>query len=413
VLPSQIRCKSYSLCKSLFSFMLAIVFALPLIATPHYALAQVQQRETLFQWLFGPKEPPRRATRPAKVRPKVNQRPRNRTANVRRSNTNQTTPSIVRKRTAVPAPVVKLDNAKAVLVAGDFMANALGDGLSTRFQTNAGIQIETKANGSSGLVRTDYYDWFTRLPEFVDAAKPTITVVMIGSNDRQTMTAAGRELRFGSDEWFTEYERRLASIADIAKRNGSKLLWVGLPAYQSTNFTADVLVLNRLYRSAAEKAGGEFIDIWDGFADEAGKFITTGFDVNGQQARLRDADGIALTAAGREKLAFYVERVIRRYIDEAPPGQINLDGSNLPALSSLPDAGANPAEIRTQPISITDPELDGGAELLGSKPQPIVIAETPRQRLIIRGVMDEAPLGRVDDYRMDETNIADKAAVTP
>jgi hypothetical protein len=413
VLPSQIRFKCRLMGKGLFTLLLAIAFALPVLTTPHFAMAQTQQRETLFQWLFGPKEPPKRAVRPAKQRPKVNQRPRNRTANVKRSNSSQATPSIVRKRTAVPAPVAKLDNAKTVLVAGDFMASALGEGLATRFQTSPGIKVETKGNGSSGLVRTDYYDWFARLPEFVDAAKPTITVVMIGSNDRQTMTAAGRELRFGSDEWFAEYDKRLASIADIAKRNGSKLLWVGLPAYQSTNFTADVLVLNRLYRSAAEKAGGEFIDIWDGFADEAGKFITTGFDVNGQQARLRDADGIALTAAGREKLAFYVERVIRRYIDEAAPGQINLDGSNLPALSSLPDAGANPAEIRTQPISVTDPELDGGAELLGTKPQPLVIAETPRQKLIIRGVMDEAPLGRVDDYRMDETNIAVKTAVSP
>ena len=30
--------------------------------------------------------------------------------------------------------------------------------------------------------------------------------------------------------------------------------------------------LNELYRSRAEKAGIVYVDVWDGFVDEAGKF---------------------------------------------------------------------------------------------------------------------------------------------
>lgn len=44
--------------------------------------------------------------------------------------------------------------------------------------------------------------------------------------------------------------------------------------------------------------------MWDGFVDEGGKFVITGYDMNGQQARLREADGIGMTQAGKRKLAF-------------------------------------------------------------------------------------------------------------
>lgn len=392
--------------KCFISMLAMAMVALPLLLVPQYANAQ--ERQTLFNWLFGPKQSAPRVQQ-ERTRPRENnQRQRNRKNTNQRAKPNQNTPTIVRKRTAVPAPVAKLETAKTVLVAGDFLAKSLGDGLNNRFETSASIRIETKANGSSGIVRDDFYDWHARLPEFMAQAKPAITVVMIGANDRQLIQRGGSELKFGTDEWFKEYEQRLNKIAEIAKGNGSKLLWVGLPPFQSNNFTADVLVLNRIYRGIAEKAGGEFIDIWDGFADESGKFITTGFDVNGQQARLRDADGIALTAAGREKLAFYVERVIRRYIDETLPSEIKLDGNNLPALTTLPDLGVNASEIRTQPINVTDPDLDGGEILLGERPAPLQIAETPRQRLVQRGELDEAPFGRIDDYRRDsgESNLA-------
>ena len=73
-----------------------------------------------------------------------------------------------------PAPVVveKLEDAKKVLVVGDFMAGSLGDGLKTAFETTPGIVIETRANGSSGLVRDDFFNWPQILPAYVAEVKP-------------------------------------------------------------------------------------------------------------------------------------------------------------------------------------------------------------------------------------------------
>ena len=72
-----------------------------------------------------------------------------------------------------------------------------------------------------------------------------------------------------------------------------------------------MVTFNGIYREEVEKVGGQFIDIWDGFVDEGGKFVLTGSDINGQQVRLRGSDGINLTKAGKRKLAFYVEKDIR------------------------------------------------------------------------------------------------------
>jgi hypothetical protein len=50
--------------------------------------------------------------------------------------------------------------------------------------------------------------------------------------------------------------------------------------------------LNELYRSRAEKAGIVYVDIWDGFVDESGRYSPDGPDFEGQIRRLRSSDGV-------------------------------------------------------------------------------------------------------------------------
>jgi hypothetical protein len=230
----------------------------------------------------------------------------------------------------------------------------------------------------------------------IDELKPAMVVVMIGANDRQQMVTDTAKEKFRTDGWFTEYRRRVLSFGKEVTARKIPLLWVGLPAFQSDSMTADAVQMNQLYRNQVESIGGEFVDIWDGFVDENGTFIVTGSDVNGQQVRLRTSDGINLTQAGRRKLAFYVEKPARRLLGtQASPDLIRLDSSNLPGLG-LP---ANPVE-HTVPISLSDPNLDGGAELLGARPPPVALTRSPRDLLVEQGEMTPAPPGRVDDYRL-------------
>lgn len=385
--------------------LLTFVLCLPSMTNPGQA-QDMGERRTLMEMLFGgPNRYNDRLYAPERREERMRRPPPRQNRAVTRPSAPRTTPSVVQMRTAKPAPVEKLENARRVLVVGDFLAGAMGEALVSTFESSPAIAVDVRSNGSSGLVRTDYYDWFSNLPQFISETKPATIIIMLGSNDRQLMEFNGIKEKYGSDVWFKEYERRIDALISLAKRQQVPVLWVGLPAFQSPSLTADFVGFNRLYRSHIEKAGGEFVDVWDGFVDEAGKFVTTGYDVNGQQARLREADGIGLTQAGKQKLAFYVEKFVRRHLDGAGPDLMKLDGSNLPALTSLPALGIDAQQVRTQPISLTDPDLDGGDKLLGDKPAPkFSVVETPREKLTKRGLMDAAPLGRVDDYRMPVQN---------
>ena len=102
------------------------------------------------------------------------------------------------------------------------------------------------------------------------------------------------------------------------KSKGVPVLWVGLPAVRGTKATSDMLFLDSLYREAAAKAGITYVDVWDGFVDEAGRYLQQGPDFEGQIRRLRSYDGVYFTQAGARKLAHYVEREITRLLAAGP-----------------------------------------------------------------------------------------------
>lgn len=279
---------------------------------------------------------------------------------------------------------------------GDFVASSLGDGLKTAFEGSPGVVVENRANGSSGLVRDDFYDWPGALPAIVAEVNPSVLVIQVGANDRQQLVTPDGRLDFRTDPWFSAYGERVTRLATIAAETRVPVIWVGLPAFRPQNMTADALRLNAIYRSSIEKLNGEFVDVWEGFVDQEGRFIVTGSDINGQPVRLRGNDGIGFTSPGKRKLAFYVEKSVRRYLgDMTSPDLIRLDATNLPALVSLPPS-ENKSIITTPPIDLFDPQLDGADELLGGTLPPSSTFPTPRDQLVQNGSLPDPPVGRVD-----------------
>ncbi|MGQ3237884.1 MAG: SGNH/GDSL hydrolase family protein [Shinella sp.] len=368
-------------------FALAVSASVVVTAMPASAQERTE-RKTILQLLFGTPKRKEIIREPEVRKPRttVNRKKKKPTAVV-----------------AKPAPVVieKLPEAKVVLVVGDFIAGSLGEGLATAFETTPGIVIERRTNGSSGIVRDDYYDWPASLPGLIAETKPALVVISMGANDRQQMPVAGEKEKFRSEAWTKEYEARVARLATLARDSGKPMLWVGMPAFQSSALTADMTTLNTIYRASVEKTGGEFVDIWDGFVDENGKFVISGSDINGQQVRLRGSDGINFTKAGKRKLAFYVEKEIRRLLGDAAADGPGLQGDLKDLVVATPPV--EDAEItKTQPISLADPALDGGTALLGGTTAK-GNGKSLREKLVEKGEVADAPLGRVDDFRLDKT----------
>ncbi|ESX06762.1 hypothetical protein X769_08845 [Mesorhizobium sp. LSJC268A00] len=310
----------------------------------------------------------------------------------------------VKKKPRAPiepsAPIVeKTPDARVVLVIGDFMANGLAEGLETAFADNANVRIVERANGSSGFVRDDVYNWPEQVKSLVETEKPSVVVVMLGSNDRQQMRVNDVREQPRSENWTKEYERRTEALGKALAATKVPYLWVGMPAFKTPKMTSDMLAFNDIYHSAAEKNGGEFVDVWDGFVDENGAFVSTGPDINGQAVRLRSDDGINVSKAGKRKLAFYTEKPLAKILGLAAPGSVVTAAAPAGAPVEAPSLPAAPIVVdRTVPMLLNDPALDGGTELLGAAAAPKANPDLPGEKLILEGKAPEASPGRADDF---------------
>lgn len=265
--------------------------------------------------------------------------------------------------------VEKAADARVILVIGDFLAAGLAEGLENAFSANPEVRIVDRSNGSSGFVRNDHYDWPKEIGTVIENERPAVVIAMLGSNDRQQMLVGEVREAPRSDAWTKEYDQRTVALGKAMAASRVPFLWVGMPAFKPSKMTSDMLAFNDVYRSAAYDNGGEFIDIWDGFVDENGAFVTNGPDMNGQPVRLRSDDGINVTKAGKRKLAFYTEKPLMKILGLTAPDDVG--AAHLPAGEPVkePEIGAPPAAVdRTVPMLLNDPALDGGNELLGAIP---------------------------------------------
>src|SRR6188768_4168573 len=172
-----------------------------------------------------------------------------------------------------------------------------------------------------------------------------------------------------------------------------------------------MLFLDSLYREAAGKAGITYVDVWDGFVDEGGRFLQQGPDFEGQIRRLRSYDGVYFTRAGARKLAHYVEREITRLL-AARSGPVA-----LPSEPATPDASAVPGAPPPRPLagpivplvasSVSTDQLLGGP---GARP---VTADAQAVRVMVKGEALSAPAGRADDSAWPRREIGHAKSETP
>jgi hypothetical protein len=201
---------------------------------------------------------------------------------------------------------------------------------------------------------------------------------------------------FREERWVELYTKKIEEMIAVLKSKGVPVLWVGLPAVRGAKATADTLFLDSLYRDAAGKAGITYVDVWDGFVDEAGRFLQQGPDFEGQIRRLRSYDGVYFTKPGARKLAHYVEREITRLL-AGRSGPIA-----LPTEPATPDANALPGQPAPRPLagpilplvasSVGTDQLLGGP---GSRPAAV---DALAARTLVKGEPLAPPAGRADDF---------------
>ncbi len=273
--------------------------------------------------------------------------------------------------TVAAPPIVSAPAASiSIAVVGDNVGYWLAQGLAdaaaeTPAEGGARMVVVRKTRDSSGLVRDDFYDWQKNLREILTGSEKFDAVaLMIGSNDLQELRDSTGRYEPLTPRWRTLYAARVdAFIAQFKERN-VPFFWVGLPIMRSEHYASEIGELNEIYRTHTEAAGGKFVDVWDGFADEGGRYSVFGPNVNGQIVKLRTGDGIHFTRAGARKLAYFTEQAMRPLLEIRKP-------QPEAAIAALAPASVGPAPGATVPPSLAPPAAAPHSALPAPPPKPL------------------------------------------
>ncbi len=340
-----------------------------------------------------------------------------------------------------------------IVVLGDAMADWLAYGLEDAYSEQADVGVIRRHKTASGLIRYqpkgEPADWPSAVKGVLAPESPAAIVIMLGLNDRialretakadkpgerkpadaakpaakpsdardtdlpddpnadpgdtpaanapdKTVRAAGGVAEFREDRWVELYTKKIEEMIAAAKTKGVPVVWVGLPAVRGARATSDMLFLNALYRDVAMKAGITYVDVWDGFVDEAGRFMQQGPDFEGQTRRLRSYDGVYFTRAGARKLAHYAEREINRlFAARSAPIEMPSEPEKQPDVEAKP-GGPPPRPLwgPIVPLTVSSAPSD---QLMGGPTSKSPPAETQVARVVLKGEVLSPPPGRADD----------------
>jgi hypothetical protein len=265
-----------------------------------------------------------------------------------------------------------------------------------RGQTQAGASDDPESQDSDSPESRAKASAAAQNAEMERAKQQPATAPSATTPEQKRAAAPAGPLEFQSDAWQAAYVQRIDAAIAALKSANVPVIWVGLPPQRNTRQSSDAVYLNELYRTRAERAGIVFVDIWDGFVDEAGRYVLQGPDFEGQIRRLRSGDGVYFTRAGARKLAHYVEREIQRSL-MARQTPVTLPAPEPALLQSGRPGSTRPLAGPVIPLTAS---IGGGNELLGGgAARPTPAANDPlATRVLVRGEPVTAPAGRADNF---------------
>jgi len=348
---------------------------------------------------------------------------------------------------SAPKPDKNVTPTTTIVVMGDGMADWLAYGLEDAFSDTPEVAIVRKNKQRSGLIRYESkgdLDWWHVARDILTQEKANYVVMMLGVSDRENIREkdlakeaekqkaekekaeqaknSGKDgaakkpndkqasivapepekpkrspngiIEFRSDRWAKVYSRRLDETIAALKSKGVPVFWVGLPSIRGTKSTADAVYLNDLIRARAERAGVNYIDVWDGFVDDSGKYSSYGPDYEGQTRRLRSSDGVYFTKYGARKLAHYVEREIRRYMsNRALP--VALPSGPLGPVPGGGKSAVRPVVGPVVPLTVMTGNSD---QLLGAAGSRPAYGDAIAKDVLVKGEPVNTHPGRADDF---------------
>src|SRR6476646_9004937 len=200
-------------------------------------------------------------------------------------------------------------------VGGDSLAGALGPSLGKMTGATGVVQPYYDSRISTGLISGNI-DWPQHATEQLAPINPEVVVFMIGTNDAVVY----------NDSQAEEYAQKVDEMMRVLIGMGREVYWVNAPVLADSHDEQNVLEVNRIQREVSTRFPDNvtYVDAHTLFADERGNYQSSELDDNGKRVVMRASDGIHLTGAGGDHLAFTIFQLLDlrwKIRDQAVPGQ--------------------------------------------------------------------------------------------
>ena len=214
------------------------------------------------------------------------------------------------RKHAAAKPVFTAAHPLRVWVAGDSLAQVPGDALERIGGAVDVVGVESRL--STGLARTDLYNWFTRIEQAPAQLHPNVAVFSFGADDAHNYMGGAHVGPFGSPSWVAEYTRRADGVTRELNAKGIYVVWLGLPIPDGPGFKQSFPVMNRILERVAARhpRTATYVDTWHMLDDAHGRYAPY-LRVHGKLTLMRLPDGVHYTEAAGDLIAAQVVKQLR------------------------------------------------------------------------------------------------------
>jgi hypothetical protein len=204
-----------------------------------------------------------------------------------------------------------------VYFAGDSTAAGPEWAWVTYHATTAATATLAEYQVGSGFVVPAYFDWARHLVAVTAARRPRLVIWMGSANDGQSMLIDGAVQAVGSPAWRAAYGAIVGSTMAALLREGAKVLWIGQPAMQDPQLSAEMQVVDQVYAAEAAKHRGVYYFDPGTVLDGPGRTYTGSLVIDGKLTPVR-LDGIHLNIYGSLYLADKLAPIIDSLLGVRP-----------------------------------------------------------------------------------------------
>jgi hypothetical protein len=202
---------------------------------------------------------------------------------------------------------------------GDSQVFSLGSGFSRLVGKEGPINVDVVAIHSSGFIRSDYYDWPTKLSDALSSQPYDAAVMMLGMNDYQNFWSdEGVALKKRTKAWEDAYKARCRALIDVALSGVPRLYWIGMPMVKNEAYNSSLLYIEGVHDELASEYSPDVlvrVSLKESLPGKDKAYSDQALLEGGKALRVMSDDGSHFTVEGGQLATRGLfDRVVRDYL---------------------------------------------------------------------------------------------------